>query len=379
MLSKLLVHVLGWICLYVCTIAMITCHMVLCNKRSVFVSVSPVYVLPPRLDEQQSPSIFISIASYRDSRCVKTVQSAIRNARFPYRLYFGVCVQENVAIDDTFPDPCLWLHGNHQMHDHILIERVRHTDAKGPTYARYVCSTLYRGQDLFLQIDSHMEFVSDWDVHLVHQYNICAEMSGHHRVIISHYPPSCMTPEVVCGAVTVKMCLGHLEDPGIPSFHSEQCNGTSHPTTSWYIACGFMLAPGSFVNEVPYDPGLECMFWGEEVLLSARAWTSGYDIYNPAFALCVHQYTRVNSPNVVYDQVHAGTINEWTRVQRESVYRAMRTLNIMLPPNVPIVKPSGYGMGNTRTLNDYMRLSGVGTLVQMDVTNRATRVRRTQL
>ena len=358
--AKLLLHGLVWVCLYICTIAMVTCFMMY-NRRPSVVSIPPIHVPPPDKKEWV-PSIFVSIASYRDSKCVETVQSAIKNARLPWRLHFGVCIQENSDIDDTFPSPCSWLHG-HPMYDHVLIARIPHTDARGPTYARYVCNTLYRGQDLFLQIDSHMQFVSDWDTRLVNQYNACCQMSGHQRVIISHYPPACMTPEIEHGAITVTMMLGKLEEPGIPSLSSVQGKATSYPTPGWYLACGLMLAPGSFVDEVPYDPNLECLFWGEEILLSARAWTSGYNIYNPAFAVCAHQYNRVDRPNVVYDQIQAGTIGEWTRMQNESVHRAMRMLNIMFTGATPLDEPSEYSMGDSRTLEEYELSSGVGALI----------------
>ena len=37
--------------------------------------------------------------------------------------------------------------------------------------------------------------------------------------------------------------------------------------------------PRSFVHDVPWDPHLEFMFEGEELLLTARAFTHGYNIY----------------------------------------------------------------------------------------------------
>ena len=45
-----------------------------------------------------------------------------------------------------------------------------------------------------------------------------------------------------------------------------------------------------FVREVPFDPFLPWIFMGEEVSLSARLWTSGYDIFSPSKSVTSHMY-----------------------------------------------------------------------------------------
>lgn len=316
----------------------------------------------------KGPTIFVSVASYRDPRCVATVRSAIERAAAPFRLRFGVCVQEHPSDDDTLPDPSQWL-SVQGMAAHVRVTRVSHTDAKGPAYARYLCNTMYDGEDLFLQIDSHMEFVDAWDDQLLRQRADCIRQSGHDRVILSHYPPAVMSKEVACGGVTVQMALGEMEEHGVPSFHSNQGASIPHPTPSWYMACGFLFAPGQFLRDVPYDPHMKCLFWGEEVLLSARAWTSGYDIYNPSAAVCVHQYIRLEQPNVVYDQIDGKTIEMWLCAQRLAVCRVLRLLALPLPPDmspdaITMVDASVYGVGDARPLVQYMRESGIDALMR---------------
>lgn len=351
-----------WVCVLAATAVVLIAVLRRCERPRA-VDTPPMRLLPN--EHIESPTIFVSVASYRDPRCVSTVRSAIERATAPFRLRFGVCVQEHPGIDDTFPDPARWLSAQ-GMAAHVRVIRVHHTEAKGPAYARYACNTMYDGEDMFLQIDSHMQFVAGWDDRLLLQHADAVRRSGHGRVVLSHYPPASMSREIECGGVTVQMALGRVEH-GIPSFYSHQGPSTPHPTPSWYVACGFLFAPGRFLRDVPYDPHCQCLFWGEEVLLSARAWTNGYDIYNPASAVCVHQYIRLEQPNVVYDQIHNRTIDVWLRTQRLAAGRVMRLLGLPLPTDVPadtvvMTDAATYGVGVARPLEQYMRGSGICAL-----------------
>jgi hypothetical protein len=78
-----------------------------------------------------SDSIFVSIASYRDPECTKTIEDLFLKAKYPDRIFVGVCQQNdpkdkdclNSQIIDTFKE-------------NIRILRLSHYDAKGPLYAR---------------------------------------------------------------------------------------------------------------------------------------------------------------------------------------------------------------------------------------------------
>jgi hypothetical protein len=114
------------------------------------------------------------------------------------------------------------------------------------------------------------------------------------------------------------------------------------------------------VRDVPYDPHLPCLFWGEEILLSARAWTSGYDMYNPASSVCTHQYVRVERPNVVYDRLYTNRMAEWDAQQKLSIRRVMHILGLAptVDEGVDVDEVRTYGMGSARKLDDYLRRSG---------------------
>lgn len=50
------------------------------------------------------------------------------------------------------------------------------------------------------------------------------------------------------------------------------------------------------VMSVPFDPFLPWIFMGEEIIMSTRLWTSGYDIFSPSQAVVGHIYVRRHKP-----------------------------------------------------------------------------------
>ena len=48
-------------------------------------------------------SIFISIASYRDSELIPTIQDCIENASMKYHFIFGICLQDTNKNIKSFP------------------------------------------------------------------------------------------------------------------------------------------------------------------------------------------------------------------------------------------------------------------------------------
>ena len=49
---------------------------------------------------------------------------------------------------------------------------MHHTlQAEGPTLARHMVASLYKNEDIFMQIDSHSLLVEGWDNHVVAMLN----------------------------------------------------------------------------------------------------------------------------------------------------------------------------------------------------------------
>ena len=123
-------------------------------------------------------SIFISVASYRDPHLQLTLKSAVENASNPSGLFFGI-VNQDVArneVDYSF------------LPDYSLI-KIHPRNARGVGLARSKAMSLYNGEDYFLQVDSHTQFVKNWDLKCIEQLKLAKQVSGNKKTILSCYPP----------------------------------------------------------------------------------------------------------------------------------------------------------------------------------------------
>ncbi len=157
--------------------------------------------------------------------------------------------------------------------------------------------TEFTGEQYYLQIDSHSEFVQDWDEKLLHM----VETAPAEKPVISTYPPdSTMNWRDTIG---YRMCDSEFAKAQIEwqiiRLGSSMAFDKSIPAVPKYapfVAAGFFFAPALFLKEVPFDPFLPWIFMGEEISMSARLWTSGYDIFSPTINILNHYYVRRHYP-----------------------------------------------------------------------------------
>ena len=122
-------------------------------------------------------SIFVTIASYRDSECAPTILDLYSKARYPRAISVGIAVQHD-AKEDASCIPKEFLSSNENCQtlfgfcptDNIRTRIVSHKDAKGPTFGRYLGMLMYRGERYIFMMDSHNRFVTHWDFIIVNMY-----------------------------------------------------------------------------------------------------------------------------------------------------------------------------------------------------------------
>ena len=130
------------------------------------------------------------------------------------------------------------------------------------------------------------------------------------------------------------------------------------------MAGGFLFGPGDIVSEVPYDPSL--YFYGEEVSMSARLWTHGFNLYCPHRLLLFHRY-KTSSSSGDASATHWSDHNDWFRLNRRSLVRVHALLGSLEAAPQDRLKPTSddinnldrYGLGDKRSMNDYQRWAGV--------------------
>lgn len=277
-------------------------------------------------------TIFVSIASYRDLECQKTLKSLYENARHPSRVFVGIC-QQNENKDES----CLYL--NNPYANNVRTMTLHANEAKGPTYARYLCSTLYNDETYYLQIDSHTSFVKDWDVLVIDMFKKIKDP----RAILSYYPRSTEAKNSADANVP-KMCGIHYESDTFIFEAKEHAVQSDIPTPSTFASAGFIFGRGQFVRDVPFDPNLDFLFTGEEFLYSARLYTHGYNFYNPTKHICYHEYGRSEKPRY-WDKI------DYAQKAKKAIERHQRILKF--PATQPVAPDDRYGLGTSRTIEQY--------------------------
>lgn len=284
--------------------------------------------------QKNDNSIFVSLGTYRDPYCPMTIKSLYAQAKYPEKLFVGLLQQncfekkcrtgvlvggkvEDMDSDvDCYKEFCKSPEGqrsNACNTGQIRLFNVNESESLGPYMARYLGGKFYQGEQYYLQIDSHSEFVQDWDAKLVKM----VEDAPAKKPVISTYPPdSTFNWKDTIG---FRMCDSEFAAAQIEwqivrlgSSMAFDHFAPKVPAYAPFVAAGFFFCEGKFLHEVPFDPFLPWIFMGEEISMSARLWTAGYDIFSPTINVLNHYYVRRHYPKfwesvnryVVCDSAH---------------------------------------------------------------------------
>ena len=290
-------------------------------------------------------TIFVSIASYRDPKCKSTIQNLFQNAKNPHRVFIGACQQNNFNISS---ENCL--SSEQEYSENIRTLSISYQDAKGPTYARYLCSTLYQNEDFFLQIDAHSKFVKNWDDLLLKMYFQLKKIYETTKIILSTYPGSIEDYTPYPTHTTVPHIESAYQKNGIIRYHLSIYRKTSIlPKPSFFIAAGFLFTTGFWLKDVPFDPNLDYLFIGEEILLSVRSYTKGWHIFTPNKEIIFHHYLRQDENKIWDDKTYSA----------KNAEHRLKNFFKLDPKSQESAILDKYGLGNTRDLKEYLQKIGI--------------------
>lgn len=292
-----------------------------------------------------SKTIFVSIASYRDPDCENTVKSLFENAAHPERLALGICWQFV-----PLKEPALLQIFEYQ-------ERLRQVslpvkDSRGPCLARHLIQQLWQGEDYYFQVDSHMRFAGGWDERLIRLLDKCPS----HKPVLSTYPLPFTQPNNPPEDALVEIRPRYFDQSGVLHQHSalhKMPDQSRDPARSFFISAGMLFTLGKVIREVPYDPNL--YFTGEEIILALRLWTHGWDLFNPNAVVAYHNYQLETGRRRHWeDQSHWGALN------RLAVDRIrFLTGQDSSPSSESLVDMERYGLGNERSIEQFQEASGL--------------------
>jgi len=260
----------------------------------------------------------------------------------------------------------------------VRLLRLNESESYGPFFARFLASKMWDGETYLMQVDSHSHFAPGWDKSVISQLK---RTPSYPFSIISNYPPGHddgRTWEQLSASSHVPegLCDIRFESDGILRLeHSNRHfdNAAKIPRLSLFVAAGFFITHARFLKDVPYDPFLPYIFMGEEIIMSTRAWTNGYDIYGPAEDVVSHEYVRAESPKF-WESVGVIFGNEGLHNELDLLILA-RIKHQLGYPDASFSKVKDktllqhlkrFSMGNKRKLQDFMRIAGID-LEAMDI------------
>lgn len=348
-------------------------------------------------------SMFVSIASFRDHLLGQTLIGAFEKATNPEKLYVGTIVQncfgeeytcktgaevvgknkfgvDQTKVSDAPPDAngvkefCETMeYKKYCDAGQIRVLYVNETESLGPAVARYYASKLWGGETYYVQIDSHLQFAQDWDSRYIDELKTAG---SYPKVILSAYPPGFEESRDSPGT---RLCSCVFSNSKV-EFDIIRINTAGstpkdalRPTQIAYIAAGFFFTRAEFLIDVPFDPLLPWCFMGEEISLSMRAWTSGWNIYAPRKNIIKHQYRpgRMGIPKFwgtvgrVFNHPgpHFNTLLQEKMIQRiknlVGYPESSRDL-IEQEGDVGVLKElEHYALGHVRTREKYLDLVGI--------------------
>lgn len=247
--------------------------------------------------------IFVQIPAYRDSELAPTLLSLYRRARHPERLRTVVLWQKDP--EDSLPDSV------YKLPDLHIVETPAERSL-GPNWARSILQAEVGDEPYSLLLDSHHRFVTGWDDLTLAMYR---ELPAAKPILSSYLPPYSPGDSRARRLREPYIISPLRRDAGVLT------RLTSHPLYGWrgldapprgdYVSLHFLFAETSFLTETPVDSGV--YFFGDEVALSLRAFTNGWDIFCPHRVIGWHAYDRASR------EPHWDRHDDWWAANQRSI------------------------------------------------------------
>jgi hypothetical protein len=296
--------------------------------------------------------ILVHLPAYREPELIPTIKSALENAEFPERIHFGICRQYHPEdgfdnVDEYRDDP------------RFKIKDIIYTEAKGLAYARGIINDeLLTDEEFVCQLDSHHRFDKNWDTTLLSWYYELKN-DGHNPLICGYLP-----------------YYDPFNDPQSrvqePWFSRAECfyphgtifirptgvrGGWQHLTKPYparFISGHFCFGPNKWAKEVRHDPNI--FFAGEEINLSVRSFTYGYDLFHPHKVVIWHATMREErAGKLVWDDQHKRGEPMWWK--QNDIGRSRIRQMLTGEDNGHDLGP--YGLGAVRTIREYEKYAGI--------------------
>ena len=293
-----------------------------------------------------SNKIFVQIASYRDPQLTITIDDMLKKAENPDQFVFGICWQydetEDVDRYDNNPN--------------FRVSKHHYNESQGLGWARAITNSLYGGEELILQLDSHHRFEQDWDKYMIEDF-VQSKTLCEKPILTTYLTPFNVENLIFNPTPCLMSQYEFSSDKLLMSrpYYIGDYKTRSQVIQARTISGHFLLADGSFISEIPYDPDIYFGGYTEETTLSVRAFTHGYNFYSPYRQYIWHEYTRNNRPKHWEDH---GIISQTKKTSGERDIFARNKTRQLFEQEQHNIDMGVYGLGTTRSLHDYEVFGG---------------------
>jgi hypothetical protein len=293
-------------------------------------------------------SIFVQIASYRDKELLPTLRDLFSKSSGENHITVGLVWQKDdtETIEEFSND------------SRVRIISCDWAESKGLGWARSLTQSLYQDEDFTLQLDSHHRFIPNWDKLLIECYNSLLGQSS--KPFLTSYAAG-YDPnndqhllQYACKVLPID-----FKSSGTIWFNPVRLDAseTNRPIRARLVSGHYFFTGGSHCKEYLYDPDL--YFAGDEICLSARSYTLGYDLYHPNVNFVWHHYGRYDRNKHWGDHTDSvknkGVVEKTWNERDDYSKRRIRQLLGEEDYGIDLGK---YGLGNVRTLKDYETYCG---------------------
>jgi hypothetical protein len=126
------------------------------------------------------------------------------------------------------------------------------------------------------------------------------------------------------------------------------------PYPARFLSGHFSFGSNKWAKEIRHDPNI--FFAGEEINLTVRSFTHGYDLFHPHRVVIWHATMREERSNMlVWDDMSSRGDDMWWRGNNDARARIRQLLGV----EERLLDLGEYDLGKTRSLKDYERYAGI--------------------
>jgi hypothetical protein len=235
-------------------------------------------------------TIFINIPSYSDPEIWDTIEDFISKATNSSRVFFGITHQTFDLENDLLKSKT--------NSNNVKMDIIPAGSIIGCQPGRKNSHQFYDGQDYYLNMDSHMRAVENWDSLIIKDFEDLELKNG--KSVMTGYVNSYDVNENGKSILNKETpWLFYMSEDNVLNFKNngvlQMCpkhGNHTEPVLSPYISGHFFFARGRYVERVNFVE--EITFTEEELFMAVRFFTAGYNIYIPSSTYVFHRYGRPN-------------------------------------------------------------------------------------